>query len=74
MRCCCARPTTCAGLPVSVFRCDMIMADTTYAGQLNVPDMFTRMMLSLVATGIAPYSFAVAPSSAARSWGSISQR
>jgi fatty acid CoA ligase FadD9 len=45
------------GLPVSVFRCDMIMADTTYAGQLNVPDMFTRMMLSLVATGIAPHSF-----------------
>jgi fatty acid CoA ligase FadD9 len=35
----------------------MIMADTTYAGQLNVPDMFTRMMLSLVAAGIAPYSF-----------------
>jgi fatty acid CoA ligase FadD9 len=45
------------GLPVSVFRCDMIMADTTYAGQLNVPDMFTRMMLSLVATGVAPNSF-----------------
>ncbi len=46
-----------AGLPVSVFRCDMIMADTSYAGQLNVPDMFTRMMLSLVATGVAPESF-----------------
>jgi fatty acid CoA ligase FadD9 len=45
------------GLPVSVFRCDMIMADTSYAGQLNVPDMFTRMMLSLVATGVAPGSF-----------------
>ncbi len=45
------------GLPVSVFRCDMILADTTYAGQLNVPDMFTRLMLSLVATGIAPGSF-----------------
>ena len=45
------------GLPVSVFRCDMIMADTSYAGQLNLPDMFTRMMLSLVATGIAPGSF-----------------
>lgn len=44
-------------LPVSVFRCDMILADTTYAGQLNLPDMFTRMMLSLVATGIAPASF-----------------
>jgi fatty acid CoA ligase FadD9 len=45
------------GLPVAVFRCDMILADTTYGGQLNVPDMFTRMMLSLVATGIAPGSF-----------------
>ncbi|OBK77831.1 carboxylic acid reductase [Mycobacterium sp. 1274761.0] len=45
------------GLPVSVFRCDMILADTTYAGQLNLPDMFTRMILSLVATGIAPASF-----------------
>jgi len=45
------------GLPVSVFRCDMILADTTYAGQLNLPDMFTRMMFSLVATGIAPKSF-----------------
>jgi fatty acid CoA ligase FadD9 len=45
------------GLPVAVFRCDMILADTTYAGQLNVPDMFTRMVLSLVATGIAPGSF-----------------
>jgi fatty acid CoA ligase FadD9 len=44
-------------LPVSVFRCDMILADTTYAGQLNLPDMFTRLMLSLVATGIAPGSF-----------------
>jgi fatty acid CoA ligase FadD9 len=45
------------GLPVTVFRCDMILADTTYVGQLNVPDMFTRLMLSLVATGIAPGSF-----------------
>src|SRR6202041_3066811 len=45
------------GLPVAVFRCDMILADTTYAGQLNVPDIFTRMILSLVATGIAPGSF-----------------
>lgn len=45
------------GLPVAVFRCDMILADTSYAGQLNVPDMFTRLILSLVATGIAPLSF-----------------
>ncbi|EUA34715.1 putative FATTY-ACID-CoA LIGASE FADD9 domain protein [Mycobacterium xenopi 3993] len=35
----------------------MILADTTYAGQLNLPDMFTRLMLSLAATGIAPRSF-----------------
>jgi fatty acid CoA ligase FadD9 len=45
------------GLPVAVFRCDMILADTRYVGQLNVPDMFTRLMLSLVATGVAPQSF-----------------
>jgi fatty acid CoA ligase FadD9 len=45
------------GLPVTVFRCDMILADTTYAGQLNLPDTFTRMMFSLAATGIAPGSF-----------------
>jgi fatty acid CoA ligase FadD9 len=45
------------GLPVTVFRCDMILADTKYVGQLNLPDMFTRLMLSLAATGIAPGSF-----------------
>ncbi|MDH6199286.1 amino acid adenylation domain-containing protein/thioester reductase-like protein [Mycobacterium frederiksbergense] len=45
------------GLPIGVFRCDMILADTTYAGQLNVSDLFTRMVLSLLATGIAPASF-----------------
>ena len=45
------------GLPVAVFRCDMILADTTYAGQLNVSDWFTQMVLSLGATGIAPGSF-----------------
>jgi thioester reductase-like protein len=40
-----------------VFRCDMILADPTYAGQLNVSDMVTRMVLSVVATGVAPDSF-----------------
>ena len=45
------------GVPVSVFRCDMILADTSYAGQLNVSDMFTRMVLSVMATGVAPGSF-----------------
>ena len=42
------------GLPVTVFRSDMILAHSRYCRQLNVPDMFTRLMLSLVATGIAP--------------------
>ncbi|ORB32807.1 SDR family oxidoreductase, partial [Mycobacterium paraseoulense] len=45
------------GMPVSVFRSDVILADTTYAGQLNVPDVFTRTALSLLATGVAPGSF-----------------
>jgi amino acid adenylation domain-containing protein/thioester reductase-like protein len=45
------------GLPVGVFRCDVIMADPTYAGQLNVSDTVTRMVLSVVAAGIAPGSF-----------------
>ncbi|WP_225724597.1 MULTISPECIES: carboxylic acid reductase [unclassified Nocardia] len=45
------------GLPVAVFRSDMILAHSRYAGQLNLPDMFTRLILSLLATGIAPYSF-----------------
>ena len=45
------------GLPVTVFRSDMILAHSRYTGQLNVPDMFTRLLLSVVATGIAPHSF-----------------
>jgi fatty acid CoA ligase FadD9 len=45
------------GLPVAVFRSDMILAHTRYRGQLNVPDMFTRLIFSLLVTGIAPQSF-----------------
>jgi fatty acid CoA ligase FadD9 len=44
-------------LPVAVFRSDMILAHSRYAGQLNVPDAFTRLIFSLLATGIAPRSF-----------------
>ncbi|QZA17893.1 thioester reductase domain-containing protein [Mycobacterium malmoense] len=47
------------GLPVSVFRSDMILAHSRYAGQLNVPDAFTRLIFSLLLTGIAPSSFYV---------------
>ncbi len=45
------------GLPIAVFRPGMILADSRYAGQLNVPDIFTRLLFSLVATGVAPRSF-----------------
>jgi fatty acid CoA ligase FadD9 len=45
------------GLPVTVFRSDMILAHSRYAGQLNVPDMFTRLVYSLLASGLAPRSF-----------------
>ena len=45
------------GLPVAVFRSDLILAHSEYAGQVNVPDMFTRLIFSLLVTGIAPFSF-----------------
>jgi fatty acid CoA ligase FadD9 len=45
------------GLPVAVFRSDLILAHSRYTGQVNVTDMFTRLVLSLLATGIAPGSF-----------------
>jgi fatty acid CoA ligase FadD9 len=45
------------GLPIAVFRPGMILADSRYAGQLNVPDIFTRLLFSVVATGVAPRSF-----------------
>ncbi|MEX2984267.1 carboxylic acid reductase [Streptomyces sp. C36] len=45
------------GLPVAVFRSNMILAHPRYRGQLNIPDVFTRLVLSLLATGIAPSSF-----------------
>jgi fatty acid CoA ligase FadD9 len=45
------------GVPVAVFRPGMILADGRYAGQVNVPDIFTRLLFSLVATGVAPQSF-----------------
>ncbi|MCW2686236.1 MAG: putative long-chain fatty-acid--CoA ligase [Mycobacterium sp.] len=45
------------GLPVAVFRADMILAHSQYTGQLNVPDAFTRLIFSLISTGIAPRTF-----------------
>lgn len=45
------------GLPVGIFRPGMILAHRRYLGQLNVPDMFTRLLYSLAVTGIAPGTF-----------------
>jgi fatty acid CoA ligase FadD9 len=53
-------------LPVVVFRPGMILAHSRYAGQLNVPDMFTRLLFSLIVTGIAPATFYAQDASAGR--------
>ena len=45
------------GLPVSIFRSDMILPHSKYKGQINIPDMFTRWLASVVLTGLAPGSF-----------------
>jgi fatty acid CoA ligase FadD9 len=45
------------GLPVKVFRADMILAHRRYRGQINLSDMFSRLLYSVVLTGLAPLSF-----------------
>jgi fatty acid CoA ligase FadD9 len=45
------------GLPVNIYRGDMMLAHRRYKGQINVPDMFTRLMYSVIMTGLAPESF-----------------
>ncbi|WP_340313476.1 carboxylic acid reductase [Rhizorhabdus argentea] len=45
------------GLPVTVFRPNMIMPHSIYAGQYNDTDMMTRLLYSVVKTGVAPTTF-----------------
>ncbi|MFD4669585.1 carboxylic acid reductase [Lentzea sp. NPDC058450] len=45
------------GLPVTVFRSTMILAHSSFTGQLNRHDMFSRLMFSVQASGVAPRSF-----------------
>ncbi|MFE2292631.1 carboxylic acid reductase [Streptomyces sp. NPDC059452] len=45
------------GLPVTVFRPDMILAHSTLPGGLNLTDRFSRLLLSILTTGMAPRSF-----------------
>ncbi len=45
------------GIPVNVFRGDMMLAHDSYCGQINTDDMFTRLLFSVIETGLAPRSF-----------------
>ncbi len=51
------------GMPIHIFRGDMMLAHRDYAGYVNIDDMFTRLLYSIVQTGLAPASF-FTPSSA----------
>lgn len=45
------------GLPINIFRPDMMLAHQKYRGQINRTDMYARLLFSLIVTGIAPESF-----------------
>lgn len=45
------------GLPVNVFRPNMILPHRSFVGQYNDTDMITRLLYSIVRTGLAPQSF-----------------
>lgn len=53
------------GLPVSVFRCNMLLPHSVFAGQINAPDVISRLMASILSTGLAPVSFYVDDASSA---------
>lgn len=54
------------GLPVNVFRCTMMLPHRYFAGGMNVDDIFTRLLYSVIVTGIAPTSFHVPASDGSR--------
>ena len=43
--------------PLRVFRPGLIMPHRHYRGQANAPDLLSRLLVSVIATGIAPRSF-----------------
>lgn len=45
------------GLPVNIYRGDMMLAHRHYGRQINTEDMFSRLLFSIAKTGIAPGSF-----------------
>ncbi|HFL6280765.1 TPA: thioester reductase domain-containing protein [Pseudomonas aeruginosa] len=44
-------------IPVKVFRCGMLLPHSTHSGFVNFADIFSRFLVSLVQTAIAPPSF-----------------
>lgn len=44
-------------LPINILRGNMMLAHRAYDGAINPSDMFTRLIFSLIATGVAPASF-----------------
>ena len=46
-----------SGLAVNIFRGDMMLPHREFVGQINAPDIFIRLLSSVVTTGLAPDSF-----------------
>lgn len=44
-------------LPINIFRCNMILPDRELKGVMNKSDMLSRMLYSIVKTGLVPDSF-----------------
>lgn len=47
------------GLPIRVFRGDMMLPHRQFRGQINIDDNFTRLVYSVIMTGLVPYTFYV---------------
>ena len=47
------------GVPVNILRGNMMLPHQKYVGQINDTDMFSRLLYSVIATGLAPESFYV---------------
>jgi len=56
------------GLTINIFRGDMMLAHQQYKGQINAADMFTRLLYSIVNTGLAPHSFYRLTSDGQKGW------
>jgi fatty acid CoA ligase FadD9 len=45
------------GIPANLFRCSMILPHSHFQGQINRDDFFSRLIFSIIETGLAPASF-----------------